>query len=153
MDHHCTPDQLIASINAHHLTHLRQVRGRDINDHHTHIHQLQHQGDHPALLDLLGEIIPLTYTLQQYDPREPDPYWTQMAVDTHTYLGDHTAARELWSAWLTHWPTHREIPTYHRGVIEQARHAALTALSTHDVHQSRKDSTVPAEHRPHPGHW
>lgn len=114
-------DELIEAINAEHLYRLRQVRGRDLNDWHEHLHALAGEDRHDDALELLDEIMDCTLTLVQYDAREPDLYWWWKASALHRRLKDNQAAARVLERWLAAWPEARAIPAQLRPVKDRQR--------------------------------
>ncbi len=93
----------IARINAEECFRLRKVDGRDINDWHTTLAKMRASGDTAGALGLLYKIIAACETLEQYDPREPQPYWYEQAAKLHEKRGELTEAEELVVRWLSFW--------------------------------------------------
>lgn len=100
----------IAAINAEELMRRRVVRGMDLNDNIAVIDNLVAQGLAAEALELLEEIIAVVETLEQYDDREPQPYWYERAAGLHRRLGNHEAELDVLGRWLIAWPPSRLRP-------------------------------------------
>ena len=130
IERHTAAEQTVTAINTHELMSRRLLHGRDLNDYHATLLRLQHAKHYSAALELLHQIISVTHTLPQYDDREPDPYWAELAAHLHIMQGDTMQARRVLSDWLAWWPEHREPPTHRIAVISKARRDAQQILDT-----------------------
>lgn len=126
---HTPVDAAIRRINTDELYRLRRVRGRDLNQWHQDLTVWIQGGLPEEALALLGEIITVAETLQQYDSREPQPYWYEKAAKILADQGEHGAAELLLRNWLHLWPETREQSAHRRKRIEARadRYAALAA--------------------------
>lgn len=145
-----TADLIITAINHQELLHRRQLHGRDLNDYHPDLAQLRARNATNAALELLHQIIAVTHTLPQYDDREPDPYWPELAAQLHIDAGQTDLARTVLEEWLTWWPAHRTPPKHHASAIRRARANAIRLFPdlghTLDT-EPRRDHQ---QHRPEP---
>lgn len=101
-------ERAIASINAEELRRRRTVRGKDLNDLIPVLDSYSAVGMAREFLGLLGEIMAACETLEQFDPREPQPYWYERAAGMHRRLGEHDEELDVLARWLMHWPASRE---------------------------------------------
>lgn len=101
-------DMAIQAINAEELMRRRRVRGLDLNDHIAVIDSLVSEGLVPQALELLEEIIAVVETLEQFDDREPQPYWYERAAGLHRRSGNHEAELDVLGRWLIAWPPARK---------------------------------------------
>lgn len=101
-------ERAIASINAEELRRRRTVRGKDLNDLIPVLDSYSAVGMSREFLGLLGEIMAACETLEQYDPREPQPYWYERAAGMHRRLGQHGEELDVLARWLMYWPASRE---------------------------------------------
>ncbi|MFT4471437.1 hypothetical protein ACMX2H_16155 [Arthrobacter sulfonylureivorans] len=101
-------DELIAIINMEECYRRRTVRGRDLNDWHLQLEAWRRIGNFEAMLQLLGEIIVATEQLEQYDDREPQPYWHEQKAKLHRKRHEYQEEAAVLALWLAHWPLERD---------------------------------------------
>jgi len=101
-------DIAIASINMQELYRRRMVRGRDLNEWFDDLEAWIAAGEYEEALTFLGEAIGTVETLEQFDNREPQPYWFQKAADLYEDSGEPEAAAKVLRRWLESWPPRRE---------------------------------------------
>ena len=102
-----TVDDAIAAINMDECYRRRRVRGRDLNDWLVPLKDLRKAGETRAALDLLAEIIAAIETLEQFDPREPQPYWYEEAAKVYRRLKCRQEEADVLNRWLAFWPEQR----------------------------------------------
>lgn len=100
-------DIAIASINMEECYRRRLVRGRDLSEWHTDLEAWIATGEYEQALEFLGEAIGAVETLEQYDDREPQPYWFQKAADLYEDMGEPENAAKVVDRWLRSWPARR----------------------------------------------
>lgn len=100
-------ERAIAVINMEECYRRRLVRGRDLNEWHEQLQLWREAGDVPAQRALLREIIAVTETLEQYDAREPQPYWHEKLADLHADEGAWWSELAVLCRWLAAWPDDR----------------------------------------------
>lgn len=103
--------RVINAINMEHLYKLRTLRGKDISEHVQDIVSLEAEDRYPEMLERLEEVIDITHVLDQYDTREPQPYYALKASAVYMRLGRRADAIRVLERWLAAWPEDR--PTTH----------------------------------------
>lgn len=107
-------DLALARINAEECARRRLVRGKDLNGWLAVLDEMILAKQHDEALDLLGEIMDACETLEQYDPREPHPYWYERAAGLLRKTGQHGREMETLARWLDRWPDSRPRPDFAR---------------------------------------
>lgn len=122
-------EALIGAINMEEAYRRRKVRGRDINDWHPQLDEWVAAGETRKALDLLGEIFEAVESLEQFDAREPQPYWYEMAAKIYRTLRCAPEEAAVLERWLIRWPLDR---TRHDRARERftARAAKAYTLAT-----------------------
>ncbi len=116
-------DRAIAVINMEEAFRRRLVRGRDINEWHPTISEWLAAGRDDDVLTLVAEIIDATMILEQYDPREPQPYWFELAARIHHRRGAHRDEAVILRRWLARWPYSRGNTKRRAGILAKAGRA------------------------------
>lgn len=97
----------IAAINAEELMRRRQVRGRDLNEWIGPLQELIDTGADAEALALLEEIMDCCETLEQFDPREPQPFWYEKACGLLRRSRRYEEEAGTLTRWLERWPADR----------------------------------------------
>lgn len=118
-------DRLIAVVNMEEAYRRRRVRGKDLNDWHPQLDAWAESGQTVEALRLLGEIMETVENLEQYDPREPQPYWFEVAARIHHRAGRHEEEAAVLRRWLDKWPPSRVGQCPRRAVVEAKLDSAL----------------------------
>lgn len=116
-------EALIGSINMEECYRRRQVRGRDLNEWHPQLDEWIAAGETRKALDLLAEIFTAVESLEQYDAREPQPYWYETAAKIYRTLRCDQEEAAVCERWLIRWPESR---TRH----DKARHRLSTRAAS-----------------------
>lgn len=99
--------RVINAINMEHLYKLRTLRGKDISEHVQDVINLEAEDRYAEMLELLEEVIDITHALEQYDQREPQPYYALKACSVYMRLGRRADAIRALERWLGAWPEER----------------------------------------------
>jgi Asp-tRNA(Asn)/Glu-tRNA(Gln) amidotransferase C subunit len=100
-------EALIGSINMEEAYRRRKVRGRDLNEWHPQLDEWIAAGETRKALDLLGEIFESVESLEQFDAREPQPYWYETAAKIYRTLRCSEEEAAVLERWLIRWPPTR----------------------------------------------
>jgi hypothetical protein len=100
-------EKLIGAINMEECYRRREIRGKDFNDWHGDLERWKAAGQDREILGLLTEIMDACETLEQYDEREPQPYWYEEAAKACRRLSDPTGELAVLQRWLVCWPLDR----------------------------------------------
>lgn len=100
-------DYAIAAINADELMRRRRVRGRDLNEWIGPLQEMIDAGQDAEALELLEEIMACCETLEQYDPREPQPFWYEKACGLLRRSRRYSEEAQTLTRWLRRWPAER----------------------------------------------
>lgn len=106
----------IAAINAEELMRRRMVRGKDLNDWLGPLQEMIDAGQDAEALELLEEIMSCCETLEQFDPREPQPFWYEKACGLLRRSRRYEEEARTLTRWLSRWPAERP-----RGDLAQER--------------------------------
>ncbi|PCC37441.1 tetratricopeptide repeat protein [Glutamicibacter sp. BW77] len=109
-NHPPLPDKiqrLIDAINMQHVWALRKLHGKDLGDHVQVLIELETDKRYDEMIALLEEITELMHTLEQYDTREPQPYYAEKLASIYIKLGSHDDAIRALRRWLDAWPADR----------------------------------------------
>lgn len=85
----------------------RKVRGRDMAEWIPQMDAWVAAGETRLALELLAEIIAACETLEQFDTREPAPFWYESAAKVYRQLGCSHEEATILERWLAHWPESR----------------------------------------------
>lgn len=100
-------EALIGAINMQECYRRRVVRGQDLNEWHQQLDSWKADGHTGPALELLAEIMAAVETIEQYDPREPQPYWYMEAAKLYRKVGSPQEEWEVLQRWLARWPMSR----------------------------------------------
>lgn len=90
-----------------HLWKLRKLHGKDLADHVQDLVEMETGKRYDDMVVLLEQIIDVTHTLEQYDPREPQPYYAQKAATIYNKLRRRPDAIRVLRRWVEAWPPER----------------------------------------------
>ena len=99
--------RLIEAINMDHLWKLRKLHGKDLAEHVQDLVEMEADKRFEEMVVLLEQIIDVTHTLEQYDAREPQPYYAQKAATIYNKLKRRQDSIRVLRRWLAAWPTER----------------------------------------------
>ena len=103
-----TVDDFIASVNLHELYRRRMVRGADLSQWHAQLEAWLQDGALLEAAEFLLEVLDVVETLEQFDAREPQPYWYLKLADVYEDAGEPGGAAAVLRRWLARWPAERE---------------------------------------------